>query len=62
MDQEDSKRRRRWVECNYKKIDYYLTQAFKGHGLYRTYTKGFGKEKAASCVSVVSMEPADASD
>ncbi|XP_066253026.1 uncharacterized protein [Euwallacea similis] len=32
-----------WVSCKHRRLNYYLTQAFSGHGNFRTFTHRIGK-------------------
>lgn len=39
-----------WLHCRFKRLDYYLTQALTGHGVYRAYAKRFGKDTSDQCM------------
>ncbi|KAI4469563.1 reverse transcriptase [Holotrichia oblita] len=41
---------RSWINCRHRHLDYYLTQALTGHGVYRSYVKRFRKDSTDSCI------------
>lgn len=40
-----------WVECRFRRVDYYVTQFFTGHGSFGTFTRRIGKTAADVCVA-----------
>lgn len=39
----------RWVKCEFRTTDYFLTQALTGHGSYKAYTNRIGKDETSTC-------------
>lgn len=39
----------KWMECEHRRTDYYLTQALTGHGVFGTYVYRIGKAKGDEC-------------
>lgn len=39
----------RWLECRWKKVDYYMTQFLSGHGCFGTFTHRIGKNPDSRC-------------
>lgn len=50
---------RRWLKCEFRTLDYYLTQALTGHGSYKAYTKRIGKDESETCRYCNEMDDAE---
>lgn len=38
-----------WVKCKHKRLNYWITHFFSGHGSFKTFTKKIGKSNSDLC-------------
>lgn len=48
-----------WINCKHRRLDYYLTQALTGHGVYREYARRFGKDTTDQCIYCQQVDTVD---
>jgi Reverse transcriptase (RNA-dependent DNA polymerase). len=39
-----------WLECNHRRVDYYLTQFLSGHGSFKQYACRIGRAEGEQCI------------